>query len=41
VTQDEEGDREVVSEAEPEEPEAGKGKKGRNKSITFFLSECC
>jgi hypothetical protein len=40
LTQDEEGAGRVVPEAEIEKPpEAGKGKKDRNKSMTFFLSE--
>ena len=40
LTQDEDGAGKVVPEAEPEKrAEAGKRKKDRNKSITFFLSE--
>jgi hypothetical protein len=40
LTPDEEGAWKVDPKADPEkEPEAGKGKKDRNKSTTFFLSE--
>jgi hypothetical protein len=40
LTQDEEGAGKVIPEAEHENrPEAGKGKKDSNTSMTFFLSE--